>query len=135
MAENRYSEGRGSCLSSTKPGSYSWILGEWSQLQQCDFIALLWKKVMYRRLWEKGTGLVWTASYSMANTILISFSNIPLKCTNTMSASALVRLTIAVTKHHDQKQVEKKRIYLAYLFQSQFIITRSQDRNSNMAGI
>lgn len=36
MAENRYSEGRGSCLSSTKPGSYPWILGEWSQLQQCD---------------------------------------------------------------------------------------------------
>ena len=36
-------------------------------------------------------------------------------------------------KHHDQKQLGKERVYLAYTSTSLFIIKGSQDRNSTMA--
>jgi hypothetical protein len=36
-------------------------------------------------------------------------------------------------KHHDKKQVGEKRLYLAYMFTSLFIIKGNQDRNSHRA--
>ena len=49
------------------------------------------------------------------------------------SGSVLVRVSIAVMKHHDPKQVGEERAYLAYTSTSLFIIERSQDRNSSRA--
>jgi hypothetical protein len=48
---------------------------------------------------------------------------------------SLVRTSIAMIKHHDQKQVGKERVYLAFTCMSYFIIEESQDRNSNRAEI
>jgi hypothetical protein len=46
----------------------------------------------------------------------------------------LVRVSIDVTKHHDQKQVEEKRVYFAFSFISHFIIKGSPRRSSTRAG-
>jgi hypothetical protein len=46
----------------------------------------------------------------------------------------LVNVTLAVLKHHDQKQLEEKGVYSTYISTSLFIIKRSQDRNTNKAG-
>jgi hypothetical protein len=43
----------------------------------------------------------------------------------------LVRVTIAMMEHHDQKQVVEERVCLAYTSTSQSITERSQDRNSS----
>jgi hypothetical protein len=43
----------------------------------------------------------------------------------------LVRIFIAVLKHHDQKQLGEDTVYLAYFCTSLFIIEGSQGRNSN----
>jgi hypothetical protein len=45
------------------------------------------------------------------------------------------RVTIAVMKHHNKNQFGEKRVYLAYISKSLFIIKGSQGRNSNWAGI
>jgi hypothetical protein len=50
------------------------------------------------------------------------------------SVPVLVRVTIAVLKHHIQSNLERKRVYLAYTSTSQFIIKQSQDRIKNRAG-
>jgi hypothetical protein len=41
----------------------------------------------------------------------------------------LVRVTVAVMKHHEQKQLGKGRVYLAYALTSLFTTEGSQDRN------
>jgi hypothetical protein len=46
----------------------------------------------------------------------------------------LITVSIASTKHHDQKSVGKERVYLAYTSRSQSITGGSQDRNSSRAG-
>ena len=46
----------------------------------------------------------------------------------------LVRVSIAVMKQHDQKQVGEERVYLVYVFMALSVMEGSQDRNSNMAG-
>ena len=46
----------------------------------------------------------------------------------------LVRVTVAVMKHHEQKQLGKGRVYLAYASTSLFIIGGSQDRYSSRVG-
>jgi hypothetical protein len=43
----------------------------------------------------------------------------------------LVRVTIAMMKHHDQKQLGEEKVYLAYTSTLLSIIEGSQDRNSN----
>lgn len=52
--------------------------------------------------------------------------------------STIVRVTIAVMKHHYSKEVEEKRVYSAYTSIWQFIIKKKQkkskDRNSNRTG-
>ena len=45
--------------------------------------------------------------------------------------SVLVRVVIAVVKHHDQNQVREERVYLACMSILLFIIEGSQYRNSN----
>ena len=47
---------------------------------------------------------------------------------------ALVRVTVAERKLHEQKQGEKKRVYLTYTSILLFITKGSQDKNSNKAG-
>jgi hypothetical protein len=54
-----------------------------------------------------------------------------LVCKNEIRDSVLVRVPIAVIKHHDQKQVGEEKVYSAYAFISQIIIKGSHDRNSN----
>jgi hypothetical protein len=49
------------------------------------------------------------------------------------SGSVLVRVSIAVMKHHDPKQVGEERAYLAYTSTSLFIIKGSQDQNSKQS--
>lgn len=46
----------------------------------------------------------------------------------------LVTVTIAVLKHHDQKQVGKERVYLIYTSTPQFIIKGIQDSNQTGKG-
>ena len=46
----------------------------------------------------------------------------------------VITVTIAPIEHHDQKQVEEERVYLAYTYTSLFIIEGGQDRNSSRAG-
>jgi hypothetical protein len=46
----------------------------------------------------------------------------------------LVRVTIAVMKHHDQKQIGEERVYVAYASISLFITKGSQDWSSSRAG-
>ena len=46
----------------------------------------------------------------------------------------IVKVTIALIKHHQQKQLVEERIYLAYASTSLFITEGNQDRNSNRAG-
>lgn len=46
----------------------------------------------------------------------------------------LVRVTVAVTKHNDQKQNGERRIYLTYTSTSPVIPGGSQDRSSDGAG-
>jgi hypothetical protein len=46
----------------------------------------------------------------------------------------LVRITIAVKKHHGQKQHEEERVYIAYTSTSLLIIEGNQGRNSDKAG-
>ena len=46
----------------------------------------------------------------------------------------LVRVPVAVMKHHDQKQTGEARVYLAYTSTSQSITERNQERNSSRAG-
>ena len=48
--------------------------------------------------------------------------------------SVLLRVTIAVIKHYDQKPVGEARVYLFYVSTSPFIIEGSQERNSNRPG-
>ena len=48
--------------------------------------------------------------------------------------SLLVRVTVAVMRHHDQKQTGEKKVYLASTSTSLLIIKGSRDRNSNRAG-
>jgi hypothetical protein len=48
--------------------------------------------------------------------------------------SVLVRVTIAVMKHHDQNQVGEEKVYSIYTSTSQLIIKGSQNRNSSRAG-
>jgi hypothetical protein len=50
-----------------------------------------------------------------------------------VNPAALVGVSIAVMKHHDQKQAGEKRVHLAYTSILLFIIKGSQDRNSNQA--
>jgi hypothetical protein len=45
-----------------------------------------------------------------------------------------LRVTIAVIKYHDKKQVGERKVYLLYTFVSMFVTTGNQDRNSNRAG-
>ena len=46
----------------------------------------------------------------------------------------LAKVSIAATKHHKQKQVKEESVYLADTSIWLFIIERSQNRNSNVAG-
>ena len=48
-------------------------------------------------------------------------------------ANVLVRVSIAVMKHCDQRHLGEKSVYLAYTFRSLFIMGGSQDRSSNRA--
>jgi hypothetical protein len=45
-----------------------------------------------------------------------------------------VRVTIAVIKHHEQKQVEEERVYATHSSIQQFIIKSSEGRSSSRAG-
>lgn len=47
-------------------------------------------------------------------------------------SSLLVRISVPVTKHHEQKQVRKERVYLASVSPSLFISEDGQDRNRNL---
>jgi type VI protein secretion system component Hcp len=49
-------------------------------------------------------------------------------------SSACLRVAIALTKQHDQNEIEEKRVYLAYTSITLFITKRNQERNSNWAG-
>jgi hypothetical protein len=46
----------------------------------------------------------------------------------------LIRVTIAVMKHHDHKQLQKERFYSAYISTILLIIEGSRNRSSNRAG-
>lgn len=46
----------------------------------------------------------------------------------------LVRVSIAMMKHHDQKQIGEEMVYLAYTSTPQFITKGSQSRNSHREG-
>jgi hypothetical protein len=48
--------------------------------------------------------------------------------------AVLLWVSVAVTKHHDQKSSWREKVCLPYTFPSLFI-TESQDRNSSRAGI
>ena len=48
--------------------------------------------------------------------------------------AVLIRLNVAVMKHHGQQHLGEERVNLAYTFTSVFITEGSQDRNSNKAG-
>jgi hypothetical protein len=50
------------------------------------------------------------------------------------SIFVLVRVVVALMKHHDQTQLGEEMIYLAYTSPAPFIIKESQDRNSNRTG-
>jgi hypothetical protein len=50
------------------------------------------------------------------------------------SASFLVRVPTAVTKHRDQKQLGKERAYFTHSSIEQFLIKSSEGRNSSRAG-
>jgi hypothetical protein len=52
----------------------------------------------------------------------------------TCERDIVVRVTIAVMKHHEQKQVGEERVCSAYTFTSQFISKGSQKRNSSRVG-
>jgi hypothetical protein len=50
-----------------------------------------------------------------------------------LRGSVLLRVTIAVMRHQDQKQLEEERVYWIYISMSLFVVAGSQDRESNMA--
>ena len=46
----------------------------------------------------------------------------------------LVRITVAVLEHHDEKQIGEERVYLGYTSTLLFIIRGVQDRNTSKTG-
>lgn len=50
------------------------------------------------------------------------------------SLPVLVRATVAMTKRHDQKRVEEKRVYWAHIFHIVVTTEGNQDQNSSRAG-
>ena len=53
---------------------------------------------------------------------------------SSIRATVVVRVFIAVAKHHDERASWEERIYSAYTSTWLFITKGSQDRNSNRAG-
>ena len=54
---------------------------------------------------------------------------------DTWMADVFVRVTVAVMKHHDQKQLGEEKACLAYASMLLLIIEGNQDRKSDTAGI
>ena len=50
------------------------------------------------------------------------------------NTTVLLGVSDAVMEHHDQKQLGKERVYLAYPSTSLFVTEGGQDRNSNRTG-
>ena len=79
------------------------------------------------------------ATWSMGRMAFLGFQNgvlphsLPVQRFH-ISVAVLVRVSIATTKHHDQRASWVERVYLAYTSALLFITKGSQDRSSNRAG-